>query len=455
MRLHVLIPAGVCSVALLAFGLATAAPSLRAQTTTTASTTTAPNRRPRRRTTFRSSSTSARWLRTREIVEGAPGKCPKCGMTLTPARAEAGLCLPDARRDRARAAGNLPHRSPRAYGGHGQRFLDLCGSTDRQAERARQVRGREGSGAADRETAARRSQPRHGGQFFMADTGLHHVEGTLPEPGLFRVYFYDEATKPMSVLGFSARAIVTDAKGAELETAPLKPGRLSNTLEAGAEDAHAAPCRSPCASASSRTTRSGRSTSRSPRLDEGAARRDRSGVTAAVRATGRRGVPSLDERPQVRRVAFAFQDPAPPQPPATPNEAIRPSERSARRQLLRADAEHGPQAARSAEDLEGARADAHRGERQRFRRSSTTGALPQVWKHAMDAKDIALGLRGSPQRGAGREPRSGRRWRSNAVTSSWEMEGFADLGDKQKVLGAHRVYTAAVADLKAAYAKAR
>jgi hypothetical protein len=47
--------------------------------------------------------------------------------------------------------------------------------------------------------------PRHGGLFFMAQDGFHHLEGALGSDGLFRLYFYDDFTRPLPASGFRAR----------------------------------------------------------------------------------------------------------------------------------------------------------------------------------------------------------------------------------------------------------
>ena len=47
--------------------------------------------------------------------------------------------------------------------------------------------------------------PKHGGILFMAPNGFHHIEGTLDEAGEFRLYVYNDFTKPIDATGFDAR----------------------------------------------------------------------------------------------------------------------------------------------------------------------------------------------------------------------------------------------------------
>jgi len=70
--------------------------------------------------------------------------------------------------------------------------------------------------------------PLHGGQFFMAANQYHHVEGALPAPGEFHLYFYDDFKKPIDPRNFAGRVVFEewDADKKEwLETSyPLTPG---------------------------------------------------------------------------------------------------------------------------------------------------------------------------------------------------------------------------------------
>ena len=51
--------------------------------------------------------------------------------------------------------------------------------------------------------------PVHGGwQFFMADNLYHHIEGTMPEKGTFRMYFYDDWKTPLDPRNFAGTVII-------------------------------------------------------------------------------------------------------------------------------------------------------------------------------------------------------------------------------------------------------
>lgn len=54
--------------------------------------------------------------------------------------------------------------------------------------------------------------PKHGGILFMAPNGYNHLEGTLDEDGTFRLYLYNDFTKPIDASPFSARVGDTELK---------------------------------------------------------------------------------------------------------------------------------------------------------------------------------------------------------------------------------------------------
>jgi hypothetical protein len=54
--------------------------------------------------------------------------------------------------------------------------------------------------------------PKHGGTFFMSSDNAHHLEGTLPWAGEFRVYFYDNFTTPIDA---SFESVAEISKGGQ------------------------------------------------------------------------------------------------------------------------------------------------------------------------------------------------------------------------------------------------
>ena len=131
-----------------------------------------------------------------DVVEDKPGKCQKCGMQLVPARLDSMWTCPVHSAVIKDARGKCPL--------DGRDLIQVtmsvtwtCRNTDINAIAP-------GSCADDspmqKKYVARPHgdhNPKHGGQFFMAPDNRHHLEGAFPHPGVFRLYLYDDYSKPL------------------------------------------------------------------------------------------------------------------------------------------------------------------------------------------------------------------------------------------------------------------
>ena len=90
----------------------------------------------------------------------------------------------------------------------------------------------QGPAAKPRHPAHFDHNPKHGGIFFMSMDYKHHLEGVLLPPGTFRLYLYDDHTKPLTAAE-TKKASGTVQIG-DSENAPkisLVPGKQMETLE--------------------------------------------------------------------------------------------------------------------------------------------------------------------------------------------------------------------------------
>ena len=266
--------------------------------------------------------------------------------------------------------------------------------------------------------------PRHGGQFFMADDSWHHLEGTWVKPNILRVYFYNDMTQPLAIAGFSASAAKSDANGKET-AAPvsLKPGRTGdgNTLEV------AVPGAAPPANFTLRVKFKPEDKERV--FDFTFADFSREPGPAASTATA-----TAAGQPQSQAPATTAAPSAPPQqsdtyvPPVLRPEPPLPTTTP---ELL---AELGKRA-------------------QTLTKALDQGDLTGLWYPAIGAKEVALALE---ENHLGDVPAAQRPMMASAVRrltmAAWQIDAAGDLGNKERLMPFYRDFSAAIADIESLYA---
>lgn len=252
--------------------------------------------------------------------------------------------------------------------------------------------------------------PRFGGVFFMAPDAWHHIEGTYPQTGVFRLRVYDNFTQTVNVQAFKARAVVKEIydemtrEYREIEVYPLVPSADGMYFEAQVGSL-ASPAE----------------------------------ITAKV---------TFDPSKPEERFDFVFMTATPEVPRTAPaTTATSPTVETAPLPTLRL--------FDGATDAIPATPDAIVGEilarDTKIQELIRTGAFTEVFIPALEAKELALAL--EPHLGGLPAP-SQRRVESAVkavVRAAWLLDWYGDLGNRVRVNEAYGVFGPAIAEIRGAY----
>ncbi len=368
------------------------------------------------------------------VLEDKPGTCPnpKCGMKLVPIR----LATAYSSIRHPQFVRGEPFKDPIDGGPTvpivASMFWTCSGSDEKLLDPGKCPDGKPRQVGYERRAHGDHN-PRHGGQFFMADDSWHHLEGTYPSGGPFRVFFYDDFTRPMAVKGFTGKVSVLDSSEKELASYPLKAGRGTNVLETPVKGA-ALPLK---VKLSVQFT----PTDKTRVFDFTFPEYTKEPVVPAAVTTG--------AKPAAAPAPVAAAPKPAPATPAAASVGLAPDTATPAQSLSRTEAEaiiqEMPNNSGELLKLLDIRAN-------EIKTLVNDGNFGMVWVPTMLAKEVALALgdhaRELPAQRQGPLMDAVRR----LVLSAWRLDQYGDLGDRAKITGAHDIFAAAVNDIKAAYA---
>jgi hypothetical protein len=366
-----------------------------------------------------------------DVMEDKPGSCPVCKMALQPVHIETAMACP-------------VHPQLRIYDRPGKCPVDKrdllpvvvnhfwdCGE---KPERYYAEPGICANGRPREERRVVRAHgdhnPRHGGQFFMAEDKWHHLEAVYPSGGPFRIYVFDNFTRdlePRDLRAIAGRAIVMDGNFDAIESVPLTLSRDGKTLEARLTKA-ALPLRVQARVKFKQATREQpfdftfQAFTPAPTPTSTAAPQAAASPAPAVAAAPRPSSPQPTPPPPPSAPVM------PPQaPPLPPTEAGLPQTSAGLLTLL----------------------EQRRAEVKAF---IDEGSLGLVYVPATLAKEISLALADRANELRGDQVVTLTLAVRRLVLAAWRLDQYGDLGDRERVVIVYDEFASAVADIQAAYA---
>jgi len=160
-----------------------------------------------------------------EVIEDKAGRCRKCGMELKPIRLDSVWTCPVHSVIAESKPGKCPIDS--------RELVQVTVAVSWTCPNAN-VESMTPGKCADGSPMVKKFMPRphgnhnpqHGGLFFMAPDNWHHLEGTYRNGGVFRMYLYDDFTRPLAndqVRQMTGRIIAKG--GASFPLVPVQNGR--------------------------------------------------------------------------------------------------------------------------------------------------------------------------------------------------------------------------------------
>jgi hypothetical protein len=339
-----------------------------------------------------------------DVLEDKKGACGICGMDLEPVRIVAMYTCPvhavieEGEPGKCRICSRALVQKTAA--------LTFTCRNNRDVSQLEPGKCTDGSPMIPRYTARAHGDhnPKHGGLFFMAPDNWHHLEGTYPVAGRFRIYVYDDFSKPLSpaearkVRGRVVTKEAFDSKTGttrELASSPLVLAPNGAFFEARIE-----PLALPAKMTAKIAFRAGDKESRFDFT-----------------------FPSYS-RDLPRTVAPSTSNVVPPAAPPASAPVTSPP---------------GPSERDSAPLLADLKT-----RRDEVESLVKSGALAGIYVPALQAKDLALEIQ-FRQQGASQDAIEASV--KQIVLAAYQLDNYGDLGDGEKVQDAYNIFTAAISQL--------